>query len=204
MLLPEFRRGDHIRAFEDGLMKEAARHGGSHQIHHAEGARGLARYGDTLRISAERRNVALHPSQGFDLIEQAVVAGNIVRGFGAKSGMRQVAECAQPVIDAYDYKAAPGHRRAVVESLAAGAAGQRSAMNPNHDWSVARIGGRPNVERQTIFAHFGWRIRIDAGGSRLRLEARRPKPGGVAYVLPRRRCHGWLPAQGPGGRYSVG
>ena len=105
------------------------------------------------RIAAERGDVALHPAQRRDLVEQAVVAGDVPRRLRAQRGMREIAEHAEAIVDRDDDHAALGEARAVVQRLAAGARDERAAVDPDEHRRLARLGGRPDVERQAVLAH---------------------------------------------------
>src|SRR6185437_3627194 len=94
---------DHVRTFEDGFVEQAVGERRGEEIENAEAAGGFARDRDVIRIAAEGRDVALHPAQGFDLVEEAVIAGDVVWRFGAQCGKREVAESTEAIVDGDDY-----------------------------------------------------------------------------------------------------
>jgi len=70
-------RRDHVGALHDGFVEQAACTGRRHEIHDAQGPGGFAGDGDIGRIAAKGRDIALHPLQRLDLVEQAVVSRDV-------------------------------------------------------------------------------------------------------------------------------
>jgi hypothetical protein len=68
----------------------------------AERARGLAENRNVVGITTECRDVVAHPLQRGGLIHQAVVAGCVIRAFGAELGVREKAELPKAVVHADD------------------------------------------------------------------------------------------------------
>ncbi|MNI66409.1 hypothetical protein D3C73_1219700 [compost metagenome] len=70
--------------------------GGRHrqQCSNAHAARRLAEHGNTLRVAAKSGDIALHPAESSNLIQQAEIGVKI-----SKRCEMQEAERAQPVID---------------------------------------------------------------------------------------------------------
>src|SRR5688572_9595591 len=86
------------------------------EIEYARAAGGLAEHRDVVPIAAERRDIALDPGEGSELIEQAVVSAGLVRpALGRQRRVREIPEKAEPVIEADEHDALPCERRAVVE-----------------------------------------------------------------------------------------
>src|SRR5580765_1439547 len=88
------------------------------------GARGLAEDRDAVGVAAEPFDVALHPSEYRDLVLHAEVAPE----FRA----RQVAEGAQPVVEADHGGATCGQLRAIGAVLAAPTTQVAAAVDPDH------------------------------------------------------------------------
>ena len=90
-------------------------------------ARGLAEQGDPVRIAAEGRDVALHPAQGLELVQQPEVGRPGVTG-------SQEAEEAQPVRHRHhDYALFGDQPGRVHDRSVAGPGGIGTAMDPDHD-----------------------------------------------------------------------
>src|SRR3546814_4023939 len=62
----------------------------------------FARNRHIRRIATESADVALHPFERRDLVEQPVIARQMVRRFRAERRMREPAEHAEPVVDRHD------------------------------------------------------------------------------------------------------
>src|SRR6185437_2852407 len=119
-------------------------------------ARALAENRHIAGIAAETCDVLAHPFQRRDLIEKAVIAGDLVRRFRAQRRMRHEAENADAVIDGDDDNALPRQRIAVIDRDRTRAELERAAIEPHHHRQLraARRGGI-DVERQTILTDLG-------------------------------------------------
>src|SRR5690606_8839285 len=109
------------------------------------------KYGDVLRIAAERGDVIAHPFQGLDLIEQRKVMHHALF-FPLQRRMGKKAEVSETVIDRYHHRAALRQRPAVIRRQPASAEGKSSAVQPDH--YRKRIGAshwRPDVKVQAVF-----------------------------------------------------
>ena len=69
----------------------------------------------SLGIASEGRDVPLHPSQAGDQVQEAVVAGSLVRRFRGQLGMREEAERAHAVVDADEHDTLAREVLAVVD-----------------------------------------------------------------------------------------
>ncbi len=196
-------RGDHVRALRDRLVKQPSRRRRGHQVHHAEPARRFTRDRYVRRIAAERGDIALHPAQRLDLIEQAIVAGDLPGRLRAQLGMREIAEDPETIIDRYDDHTALGELGAVVHRLAARTGRERAAMNPDHHRCVADALLRPDIEEQAVFAQRAEIPGIDAAGACRGLDARRPELGRIAHPVPHRHLDWRLPPRGANGRLRI-
>src|SRR5690348_5435152 len=109
--------------------------------------------------------------------------------------MREPAQHAQAIVDADDNHAVSCEPAAVIKRLSARASYQCSSIYPEKDRRIMRIFGRPDVEREAIFAH-GHRVsRVDIGELWLWLEASWTEIGGVSDAVPSRHVGGRFPAQ---------
>ncbi len=193
-VLAQVRRRNHICALRDRFREQAARIGRRHQVHDAEPARGFARNRDVGRIAAERSDVLLNPAQRGDLIEKAVVAGDLAARFRTERRMRKIAEHPHAIVDGDEDDVMVCELRAVIHRLAACAARERAAVNPDEDGQIACACWCPDIEEQTIFARRRQLVRVDADGARVRLHARRAEPRRVASLFPRRHRQRRFPA----------
>src|SRR4051812_49101716 len=101
--------------------------------------------------------------------------------------MHEKAERPHAVVDAHDHDAAFGQLRAVVHRLAARAAAQRAAMDPQEYRRVAGVGGLPDVEEQAVLAALRQAPEIEAVGLAARLDAGGAELRGVTRALPLRQ-----------------
>lgn len=62
----------------------------------------MAANGDAGRVAAERGNVGLHPFQGGDDVEEAIVSGAVVRGFSGEERVGEEAKRAKAEIEGDD------------------------------------------------------------------------------------------------------
>ena len=108
-----------------------------------------------LGIAAEGRDVPLHPLQAGDQVQEAVVAGSLVRRFRAQLRMREEAERPHAVVDADEHDTLAREVLAVVDRAGGGAEGEAAAVDPDeHRNAVARRPGRrPDVEVEAVLAH---------------------------------------------------
>ena len=89
-----------------------------------------------------------------NLIEQAVIAGSLVRGFLGQFRMRKKAEDAEAIIGADDDDAFFGEILTVVASFGIAAGDEAAAIEPDDDRKLGWRGmrGNPDGEIQAIFA----------------------------------------------------
>jgi hypothetical protein len=96
-------RGEHTVARTAGLgdrfVEQAVRHRRSDQAVHRHSAGGEAKDRHVVRIAAERRDVALDPLQGGNLVHVSVVALGFVRPLAAQGREGEEPEAPQAVID---------------------------------------------------------------------------------------------------------
>src|ERR1700730_11558709 len=95
----------------------------------------------------------MHPLEGRNLIQKAVVAGGVVRRFFGELGMGEKAEDGEPVVDAYKHHAVASQAFAIEVVAGGGAAVITAAVNPQHH-RLARFGGplwRPDIEEEAVF-----------------------------------------------------
>src|SRR3546814_12413334 len=134
----------------------------------------------------------------------------MLRRFGAQRRMRQKSQQPEPIIDRDDDNAPLRKLRAVVHRFRTAAPDQRAAVDPDHDRQLARIDGRPDVERQAILARRSHAAGIDARRRRWRLRARMaeracitpafppgPRTGPAPPPVPPRRSPSALPLIAP-------
>ncbi len=185
-------------------MEEAAGERRPHQGGDRPRAGGLAGDGHLGRIAAERADIAPHPLQRRDLVEQAVIARYAFGRFGAERGMREPAEDAEPVIDRHEDNAAPRKFAAVVHRAGARSELQRAAVDPDDHRRAVGAFGRPDIERQAILAHRTRRLEIDARGRIGRLDAVGAEGTRFANTLPFFRRRGRAPAAFADRRRGIG
>ncbi len=76
-------------AFGDDAAEETGRERRGHEGGGVDGAGGFSEEGDVGGIAAECLDVLLHPLEGGDLIEKAVVAGAVVGRLGRELGVEK-------------------------------------------------------------------------------------------------------------------
>ena len=138
-------------AFTDGLVQQSLRERRSHQHAERMRTRRLAEHRDIVRISAEARDVGLHPAQGGQLILQAIIP----RGpLPVQLRVGQEAQHPHPVVAAHEDDALLGKPRSIGAGIGRGAELKAAAMDPDHDRPllirVLRCG--PDVEAQAVLA----------------------------------------------------
>jgi hypothetical protein len=164
---PRRRQAD--AALDDRAIEQPSRERRRDELSDAHPARRLAEDRDAPRIAAELRDVAPHPAQRRDLIEQPVVAGRALWRFRGERGVREEAERAEPVVERDDDGALLRQPAAVVPLLAPEAGEESAAVDPHHHRPqvVAAERRRPHVEVEAVLRYAG-RKRIDvAEGTRL-------------------------------------
>ena len=160
------------------------------------------------RVSAEPGDVLLDPLESGDQVEEGVVPGGVMRGFGCELRMRQEPEDPESVLDRDDDHPVPRQALAVERRLDATgaqsrAAGVAAAVDPHHHGLLRRGRPlrRPDVEEETVFLALDRRVPVPvsivlrAGGSVL---------SGVAHTGPGVDGHGWFPPQVADGRRGEG
>ena len=166
-----------------------------HDVHAPRAGR-LAEDRDAPRVTAEGRDVLLHPLQDRDVIEDRVVARRVLGRFGRQLRMRKKPERAEPVVRRHDDDAFSGEGGAVVGRRRAGAARPGAAVDPDHHRPlVAARGGGPHVQVEAVFARRR-RLRGVRRTGRIRLlHALRAERVGMPDARPRRDRLRRLPAQ---------
>lgn len=131
---------------------------------------GLAEDSDIVGVTAERCDVFVDPLQGEDLIQEAVIAGGVLRGFDGECRMSEKAEDAEAVIDRHDKDAVSGQGSVVVKRAWAGTAQVGSTVDPEHHRQrlFCRPIGNTDVEIETVFAAEGSVVTIPFAEFRLR------------------------------------
>jgi hypothetical protein len=123
-------------AFDDDALEEPDALRRDQVQTHAPATRRLAEDGDVVRIAAEALDVALHPSQGEDLILEAEVArGRLRRPLGAERRMSQEAELPETIVEAHHHHTGALHQVARIGGsveLEAFAGGEAATVNPHH------------------------------------------------------------------------
>ena len=162
-------------------------------------AGGLAEQGDVGRIPAETRDVGLDPTQGGELILQAVIAR---RTFLIERRMSEEAEHPEPIVEADDDDALAGERRTVELPAGAGTELEAAAVDPDHHRLLPSRGrgSSPDVESEAILAMRRARLAIGVPCRQASLAERRSvaNSGPVGYGLWR------PPAIGADGRRCIG
>ncbi|MNS74777.1 hypothetical protein D3C72_1082610 [compost metagenome] len=141
-----------------------------------------------------------HPFQRCDLIQQGLVAQGLVGGgFRRQGRVGEEAELAQAIVDADQHHPVAGEGRAVIEGQGARPHAVRSAVQPDHDRRRSgRLGGRPDIQRQAVFAG---RFRRAADGDDVGhiggagLRGGRTERRRFAHAVPGRKRQRRLPAQ---------
>ena len=101
-------------ALHGSAMDQPARQRGSDERAYVAPAGGGAEQEDLVRVATESRHVALEPAQHGDLVEAAVIAGDLLGSLGVERRMRQEAEDAEPQVVADDHDALRNELFAVV------------------------------------------------------------------------------------------
>ena len=189
---------------------------------------------DPVRIAPEGGDIALHPLERGDLIQQAEVGwsamasarillvsiilapivGARIRsgmafGFGGEFRVGQKAEHPQPVVDRYDHQAFFRQLLSVVEGHRAGPFGESAAVHidQNRQRFACLLRCGPDVQVQAILANFALVhefFRPGRARPRHMLHASGRKRDGLADAVPRARRFGGAPAQRLDGRRGVG
>ena len=134
------------------------------------------------------------------MVQQTLLTQGFVRGrLGRQRRMGEEAQMAQAVVDADQQHAVPSEGRAVIEGQGACAHPVRAAVQPDHDrHGRGGIGGRPDVQRQAVFAgRFGRAADGDDVGyvGRPSLGRRLSELGRLTHAFPFRVRLGRPPAQ---------
>ena len=177
----------HPPALADRAGNVATRQRRRHQRADRDRSSGFAADHDVARVPAERRDVALHPLQCRHLIEQAVIAGRVMRRARGQLGVGEEAENAEPIIHRHDDDPASCKRGAVVALLRSVAGHEPAAIDIHQDRQFAapravEPGRSPDIQIETVLARRG-RAEHHVGEERL-LHAARPELGGVADARP--------------------
>ncbi len=123
-----------------------------HERPHVHGAGGLAHDADVAGVAPEGPGVGLHEPQGLDLVEQAEVAGVVLRVAGLEARVVQPPEEAQAVVHRDDHGLCPaGQLPPVVHGVRRVADHVAAAVHEHHHREVASLGGRTeHVEGQAV------------------------------------------------------
>lgn len=110
---------------------------------------------DAFRVAAKAGNIAAHPLEGKDLVQQAVVARNAVFTFGAELLIHHPAKHIQPVVDGDQDHALAGKMFSVKMRRMAVARHKRAAVYPkdHRQLFLGRLGGSPHIQIQAVLAH---------------------------------------------------
>jgi hypothetical protein len=76
------------KAFENRAVKQIFRQWRYHQDRDAIRTCRPTEHRDVLRVASERSDVLLHPFESGNLVEEAIVAGNMTTGFRGEVRMR--------------------------------------------------------------------------------------------------------------------
>ena len=119
----------------------------------ADGSSTLAEDGDLRGVAAKVGNVALHPFEGEDLVEQTVVAGVAVFRLFRQLRMGHEAQGTRTVLNAHDDHTPHGEVLPQVTAIPLRL--ETTAMDPYHHGQlvVDRGGRRRDAEIETILAH---------------------------------------------------
>ena len=194
-------------ALDDRFLDQIPRQRRGNERLDAAGARALAQDRDVVRIPAECGDVGMDPFERGDLVQEAVVAGNVVRTLRGQERMDQEAEDAEPVVDRDQDDALLGPDLAVELGLVPPAAGVGAAVDPHrHRQLLARLarGRGPDIQVQAVLAEF----RIlpveftgpGVAGIVVDLHGARAEGVGHLHAFPGNDGLGFLPAQVPDGR----
>ena len=120
------------RTLRDGLVEEAAGERRGHHVQHGFATGRLAEDRDVARVATEGLDVRLHPFEGGDLVEGAVVAGDAQVRLDGEFRVGEVAHEPEPVVDQDRDHAFLGQCRGCIERLAACAVLMVPAVDPDH------------------------------------------------------------------------
>ena len=91
--------GQALSTHDDGLVEQATSQRTLAERAHAATTGTLSEDGDVVGVATELRNILLNPLQGLNLVEDAVVAADVVRTLSRKGWVNEEAEDAQTVVD---------------------------------------------------------------------------------------------------------
>src|SRR2546423_12115997 len=148
-------------------MEEAFRQWRRDQRPDAHSAGGFAEDRHARRIATEARDVALHPPQYGNLVEETVVTRSVVRRLCRECRVRQKTEGTEPIVEGDDDRTLFRQPRTVMAFFAAETGKETTAVDPDQDGARgARTGdrerARPDVEIEAVFRN-ARRKRIDIG-----------------------------------------
>ena len=118
---------------------------------------GLAADRDMVWIAPKSRDVALHPGKRGRLIEQAVIAGRMMRRAGGQFGKRKEAENAKPVVHRHHDDTSRGQRRAVIALFRTIARHEAAAIDIDQHRQFAlrrpiEVRRRPDIQVKAVLA----------------------------------------------------
>ena len=119
-----------------------------------KGTGGLAEDGYIVRVAAKGRDVAPHPLDGSQFIQQSIVAGCVMGILGGQLLGGEKPKNPQPVIHGDHHHPFAGEVFAVLTRLRGATAGKPAAKNPDHyrQFALGFGGGCPHVEGEAILA----------------------------------------------------
>src|SRR5262249_12891400 len=129
--------------------------GHAHQAGILGAAPGFAKDQDSSRISAELRDVVVHPLERENQVELTYVSG-IPEVGAAELRQVEISENIQTVVHTdHHHIAALAETNPVRAGRISGAGRVTAAMEPDHDWTLATVlkTGSPDAQVQTVFAH---------------------------------------------------
>ena len=182
-------------AFPNRFVKKPFGQRRCHQCAHRKRSRAFAKDRNVPRVSAERRDIILHPLQRRYLIEQTVIPRRIPPRLFRQFRMYKESKNAQAVIHGDDDHALLRQNRSILSLLRSRPRYKPSSINPDHDRQLRRrrFRGRPDIQRQAILTASG--IPEDHVVKDPRLHAACAKFRGLADSSPLRWGHRRLPTQ---------
>ena len=160
---------------------------------HADRARPrrLPRHGDIGGIPTKGGDVALHPAQGFPLVQQS----NVAVGGAIKEGMGHEAQHAEPIVGTHHHQPLPGQGIEPIEVGAAAHEGTPMEPHQHRQAAARRDGERPaHIHTQAILLAAGLG-EVETG----LLGAGGAETSPIPHPLPTRRRLGSTPALGLAG-----
>src|ERR1022692_3780154 len=135
-------------ALSYGAVEQAFRQRSREQVADSPGAAGLAENRHVAGIAAKGLDVPAHPFERGDLVEDAVITGDMMLRFGGELREREKTEGAEAILDRHQHDTLPREGCAVVSGAGARAGLESPAVNPGHHGALFGSGmsGGPYVE----------------------------------------------------------